>query len=273
MVFISNAYASNFKAQGYYYKAKSEYEAHRYSSAILYAKKSIAELHGTNEELEYLLVLCYYKQKDWINADKELNIYGATESHEKSVSVKQFDENVERLTNDEKKSLAKLMVKIMESAEETRNYRSSKQYKIEQLIKKAEIIINENANKNRKRYVDDVLRSKRMFTHIQGTKYKTTYLKYFDHKLDWKAVCEFDLADVVSASYQYKKHPTNLINRVTLFTREHVKMYQYAYDTHERLDEEVRGCSVELKGDKDYLQSKVKELNDYFHQIAALSGE
>jgi len=278
IVFASNVYASNFKAQGYYYKAKSEYEAQRYSSAISYAEKSIAELHGANEELEYLLVLCYYKQKDWINAEKELNVYASTESNDKNVSVKEFDENVERLTGNEKKALAKLMVKIMESAEKESSYRTSSQYKIDQLMKKAARVFNDIVNKNRKRYADGDLVSKDTVTHIEGTRYKSKTLEYdgVDGKLSWKYEREFDLSDVVGVEMNFvehpKRHPEYRISRMWLNTRKGmVKEHSYSYERNERDDGYENTVAVELKGRKDYLQGKVKELNGYFHQIAELS--
>jgi hypothetical protein len=113
----TQAQDSNFKAQGYYYKAKSQYESASYSSAVSYARKSITALGGTNEELQYLIVMTYVGQKDWVKAEKELSNYSLVENRSSSINIKDFNESVDRLTNDEKRALAQIMVDIEESAE------------------------------------------------------------------------------------------------------------------------------------------------------------
>jgi hypothetical protein len=106
--------SGNFKAQGYYYKAKELYESKNYSAALPYLEKTKVALAGTNEQTQYLYIMCYVAIKDWVNANKELAVYvDLIENRQKIMS---FTKTVESLTDDETKALSKAMVDIEENA-------------------------------------------------------------------------------------------------------------------------------------------------------------
>jgi len=110
------AQSNNFKAQGFYYKAKELKEAGSYRSAISYCKKAEEALEGSNLELQYLYILCYYYDGDYVNAQKEMARFFDFKG-DKNNQIKRFDKSVERITDDETKAITKLMVDIDEKAD------------------------------------------------------------------------------------------------------------------------------------------------------------
>ncbi len=114
LVVTTYAQSSNFKAQGYYYKAKDYYQSGQYSSAVEYAKKSRESLGGSNEVLQYLFIMSYVRQNNWVKAETEMQLYfDLLDNKAEDVS---YSKTVDDLTADETKELTKLMIDIEENA-------------------------------------------------------------------------------------------------------------------------------------------------------------
>ena len=109
------AQSSNFRAQGNYYSAKSSLENKDYSGAIRYINKSKENLGGTNEQLQYLHILAAYYMGNHEEASKELEKFFAIEDG--SLEPVSFDKSVDRLTQDETRSLTILIDPIFEAVE------------------------------------------------------------------------------------------------------------------------------------------------------------
>jgi len=112
---VSHAQNNNFRAQGFYYKAKELKESGSYSTAITYCKKAEEALGGSNLELQYLYILCYYYSSDYSNAQKEMERFFNFKGDQKD-QIKKFDKSVDRITDDETKAVTQLMVDIDEKA-------------------------------------------------------------------------------------------------------------------------------------------------------------
>ncbi|WP_462248956.1 hypothetical protein [Ekhidna sp.] len=111
--------SSNFRAQGYYYKAKELFESDEFEDAIYYAEKSKTTLGGTNYRLQYLHIRILFAADDPIRAEEELTTY--FDLVDEKMEPKGFEKNVERLTADETKALTKMMVDIEEEAQLARS--------------------------------------------------------------------------------------------------------------------------------------------------------
>jgi len=112
---VCHAQNNNFRAQGFYYKAKELKESGSYSNAIPYCKKAEEALGGSNLELQYLYILCYYYSRDYSNAQKEMERFFNFKGDQKD-QIKKFDKSVDRITDDETKAVTQLMVDIDEKA-------------------------------------------------------------------------------------------------------------------------------------------------------------
>ena len=110
---------SNFRAQGNYYSAKTNFEAKNYEEALSYVNKCKTALGGTNYQLQYLHILAAYKLYKYEEAAKELQTYFDIE--EKKAKAVYFDKSVDELTSDETKALTMLIDPILESVEQLKN--------------------------------------------------------------------------------------------------------------------------------------------------------
>lgn len=108
------AQSSNTRAQGYYYKAKSEFELEKYESCIQYLDKSKESLGGTNPELQYLYVMALVEQEMWSEANAEMTRFFHLKDRKEEPIY--FENNVDGLTDDEEYELIKMMVEIEENA-------------------------------------------------------------------------------------------------------------------------------------------------------------
>jgi hypothetical protein len=114
-----NAQNSNFRAQGNYYSAKTNFESGNYLVALDYINKSKIALAGTNYQLQYLHIITAYRLDRFDEAAKELQTYFDMEENKtKPVS---FNKSVDKLTDDETKELSKLIDPIFELAEKKKN--------------------------------------------------------------------------------------------------------------------------------------------------------
>ncbi len=121
---VGFAQSSNFRAQGYYYKAKEYYESENFNTSLEYVKKSKDAIGGTNIQLQYLHIMVLVKQSNWIEAKKEMNIFYDIE--EGTIKPNRFSDTVDELTDDEVYELTKILVDIEEKA----SYLESPEYKI-----------------------------------------------------------------------------------------------------------------------------------------------
>ena len=110
---------SNFRAQGNYYSAKSNFENKDYSKALTYVNKCKTELGGTNDQLQYLHILIAYRLNQYDEAAKELQVF--FDISDKKIEAVRFDKSVDELTDDEAKALTMLIDPIMESAAKKKN--------------------------------------------------------------------------------------------------------------------------------------------------------
>ena len=134
------AQSSNFKAQGYYYKAKELFEARSYISSLDYIQKSKDALGGTNKKLQYLHIVILVKQKDWVEADNQMKKFFAIQEGE--IQAIYFSKGVDELTDDETYELTKILVDIEENAA----YVNSPEGKEEELIKNIHDLLVPNLN-------------------------------------------------------------------------------------------------------------------------------
>lgn len=110
---------SNFRAQGNYYSAKSNFENKDYSKALTYVNKCKTELGGTNYQLQYLHILIAYNLYQYDEAADELQLY--FDMADKKIEAVRFDKSVDELTDDETKALTMLIDPILESAAKRKN--------------------------------------------------------------------------------------------------------------------------------------------------------
>lgn len=110
----TQAQTNNFRAQGYYYKAKDYYVANSFNEAIEYVIKSKEALGGTNKRLQYLHIMTLVKQSEWVMADEQMKIF--YEIVEGTKEARHFSNEVDELTQDETYELTKILVDIEENA-------------------------------------------------------------------------------------------------------------------------------------------------------------
>lgn len=119
--------AENLKAQGYYYEALSDVNAvyaffpnTDYENVIELVTKSKEALKGTNPELQLLLVKSYSALGLWDDARRELTNYVLLSNGTfRSVN---FDDNVTKLSSNDKEYLAKQSIVINSNIELLRNH-------------------------------------------------------------------------------------------------------------------------------------------------------
>ncbi|MAL97753.1 MAG: hypothetical protein CL583_04795 [Alteromonadaceae bacterium] len=108
----ANAVSTNFRAQGHYYSAKEALESGQYDKAINYVKQSKEALKGTNQELQYLHIVSAYNAGKFKESQDELHtFFEIVERQRKEV---EFDRSVDRLSDDEVRSLTMLINRIDE---------------------------------------------------------------------------------------------------------------------------------------------------------------
>ena len=106
--------SNKFRASGLYQRAVDLFESKKYSEALSYAKQSRETLEGTNERLQYLFIMIYVNQKDWVNAQKEMQrFYDLIERRETNVN---FSGTTDKLTDKEEAVLTRIMIDIEENA-------------------------------------------------------------------------------------------------------------------------------------------------------------
>ncbi|MDR6238753.1 hypothetical protein [Aureibacter tunicatorum] len=123
IIINTQAQSSKFRAQGYYYKAKELFEDKSYTSSISYIKKSQKELNGSNIQLQYLYIMNLVKQRNWVEAQKQMEIFYKYE--ERKLQAVKFSNSVDKLTDDETYQLTKVLVDIEENA----SYQQSPEYR------------------------------------------------------------------------------------------------------------------------------------------------
>ncbi|PLX97267.1 MAG: hypothetical protein C0620_01090 [Desulfuromonas sp.] len=112
------AASGNFLAQGYYYEAKDQYKNGHYEKALSYANKSREALQGTNDELQYLIIKILVGSNRLIEAEEAIKEFAKLDSRDPSLTRVNFDDSVEKLTSDEKRDVAKLMIRTLEGSQE-----------------------------------------------------------------------------------------------------------------------------------------------------------
>jgi hypothetical protein len=133
--------SSSFRAAGLYQRAKDLYEERNYTQALSYAKQSRETLEGSNERLQYLFIMIYVKQNDWVSANKEMQrFYDLLENREKNVW---FRGTTEKLTPDEEAELTKMMIIIEEKATYAQSPEYRQKMEKEELEKKKEEVAQE----------------------------------------------------------------------------------------------------------------------------------
>ena len=164
--------SDNFRAQGYYYKAKELYQGKNYSAALPYLVKARDALSGSNVELQYLFIMAYVGTSDWISANKELKKYfDLIEDREKAVT---FSKSVEELTDDETRSLTKAMVDIEEHAA----YDESPEAKKEKILNEINIALDNLIDRDynlawgEKSYLNEYCETKKMKLTRSGYSFK-----------------------------------------------------------------------------------------------------
>ena len=123
-----NSQSSNFRAQGFYYKAKENYVSQSYENALIYVAKSKEALGGTNIKLQYLHIMILVKLEDWMNAYKEMSTFYDME--EGNIKAILFSDEVDELTKDETYELTKIMIDIEEKCLQSPENKKSIKYSL-----------------------------------------------------------------------------------------------------------------------------------------------